>query len=186
MRSMRGYAVCLVLAWVLCGCGASLHDVVAAGRLDRAAEMLEQDPDLARSRDRLGKTPLHHAVTFHRPEALELLLVHGADLDARDVTGMTPLHVAAMLGRDIEARWLLEHGADAAAQDQFGDTPLHTAALFGAGQAIPVLIADTGLFDIRNHDGKRPLDLALGNGQRRAALLLRRLERETARGQGPS
>jgi len=179
-----GYAAVLALASMLCGCGTSLHDAVAAGRLDRAAAMLQRNPRLVESRDRLDKTPLHHVVTFHRPEALELLTAYGADIDARDATGMTPLHVAAMLGRDFEARWLLEHGAEADARDRFGDTPLHTAALFGVGQAMPALAAEQRLFGLRNHGGKTPFELALENGCQRTALLLRRLEREAESGRG--
>ena len=59
-----------------------------------------------------------------RKEA-ELLLAHGADVNAKDDIGYTPLHCASY--KD-ESELLLTHGADANAKDKEGKTPLHKAA----------------------------------------------------------
>ena len=63
-----------------------------------------------------GSTPLHH-------EAVELLVVAGADVEARDDDGRTPLHTAS---RAEEIAVLVTAGANLEARDNDGLTPLHT------------------------------------------------------------
>lgn len=160
---------------ILAGCEASLHDVIARNDLQTAARMLSANPGLIESRDRLQKTPLHHAVTFRRLDAVTFLIERDAQVNAADLTGMTPLHTAAMFGRIDEARRLLAAGADIHARDKFGDTPLHTAAVFGAAGLIELFAeygADAG---VRNVAGKTPFDLARDYRHGRTALRLRRL-----------
>lgn len=163
-------------ALILAGCGQSLHDVVARNDLKFAEQMLRGHPGLLETHDRLGKTPLHHAVTFQRPAAVTFLIERGAQVNAADITGMTPLHTAAMFGRIEEAERLLAAGADIHARDKFGDTPLHTAAVFGAAGLIELFGeygADAG---VRNVAGKTPFELALEHRRRRTALRLKRIE----------
>lgn len=166
--------LCLVLA----GCGASLHDIVAAGDVQKVETMLARNPGLAHSVNKLGKTPLHYAVSCKQAECMELLLKHGADINAPDRTGMTPLHVAAMLGRKAEAVWLLDHGANRDARDSFGDTPMHTAAVFGQGHIIKVLWDRGADLRARNGQGKTPLDLARENRHEKAAAYIERFMNE--------
>ena len=99
----RRMLACAALA-LLAGCAESPHDLVIRGERARLEERLAADPAQATLQNKLGKTPLHCAVTMRRRDMLDLLKRHGADLNAQDKTGMTPLHVAAMMGRPEEAR----------------------------------------------------------------------------------
>jgi Ankyrin repeats (3 copies)/Ankyrin repeats (many copies) len=62
-----------------------------------------------------GKTPLHAAadsvVLRDQVDIMQVLLDHGAIIDAEDNTGKTPLQLALEKGRDDIATWLKERGA---------------------------------------------------------------------------
>lgn len=54
----------------------------------------------------------------------ELLLSHGADVNAKGSDGQTPLHFAARQGQLQAVEWLIKRGADVNARDAKGKTPL--------------------------------------------------------------
>ena len=59
---------------------------------------------------------------------MQLLIKHGADVDARDQSQSTPLHLASSR-RDAETvQLLIEHRADVHARDESHSTPLHMAS----------------------------------------------------------
>ncbi len=64
-----------------------------------------------------GDTPLTRAVASGNVAKVEVLLAHGANVNARDKTGHTPLHIASFDGHQAVAAVLIAHGADANAQD---------------------------------------------------------------------
>lgn len=83
----------------------------ATGDVETLRELLQRDPSLARERLAGGTTGLHGAV--RHPEAVRLLLEHGADPNARDLgDNATPLHFAAANGALDNVRLLLDAGAD--------------------------------------------------------------------------
>jgi ankyrin repeat protein len=59
---------------------------------------------------------------------IDLLLAHGAVLDAADNRGRTALMIAAALGHAAVVAHLLQHGADRARKDKDGKTALDLAA----------------------------------------------------------
>ena len=106
----------------------------------------------------------------------ELLLAHGADVNARDKDGETYLHHAAKAGTGKEAELLLAHGADVNAKDSSGRTPLHYAARYGNKQFAELLLAHGADVNAKDMSGSTPLHWAAGaagEGNRdRAELLL--------------
>jgi ankyrin repeat protein len=158
--AMRPWATCVVLGMLLAGCGDSIHDLVHREDLDAAKARIAHDPCVVNARTKNGKTPLHYAVTYGRPEFIDLFIERGADVNAADNTGMTPLHVAAMWERIEEARRLIAFGAKLEARDKFGDTPLQLAALHGRLGSLKFLAEAGAAIRTLNNAGLTPLDTA--------------------------
>jgi hypothetical protein len=83
------------------------------------------------------RTPLHCAVDdpwpSTDPSIIDLLITHGAVVDARDVRDNTPLLLAASEGNIHIIPVLLGHGADARACNMSRQTPLHYLYRLGDG-----------------------------------------------------
>ena len=168
---------CLVLSMSIFGCEASVYDLVGRGDQEKLEQRLDDKPELVHSRNALGKTPLHYAVTYRQPKALELLIAVGAEVNAKDGTGLTPLHVAAILNRIDEAQFLLGAGANVAARDGFGDTPLHSAAMHGNREMLEFLLRHGADVLARNVEGKTPRELAQANRREEIVSFLESVER---------
>jgi ankyrin repeat protein len=74
-------------------------------------------------KDGQGRSALHYAVAYDRPEAVRALLQSGFDVDAAEAEGNTSLHYAAGYGREACVRMLLEAGANVALKNGKGQTP---------------------------------------------------------------
>ncbi|KAL6223992.1 hypothetical protein ACLB2K_002849 [Fragaria x ananassa] len=81
------------------------------------------------ARNMYGETPLHMAAKNGCNDAAQLLLVHGASIEAKANNGMTPLHLAvwhSLRAEDFSTvKTLLENNADCSAKDDEGMTPLN-------------------------------------------------------------
>jgi ankyrin repeat protein len=114
------------------------------GHLAPAEALLERgaDPNLA-ARNPMRVQPLHSAVANRDGAAAlalaELLLRHGADVNARQEGDHTPLHEAAFHGEAALARLLLAHGADPAQANAEGQTPLSLAEKHGHAEVLALL-----------------------------------------------
>ncbi|XVE98171.1 hypothetical protein REPUB_Repub03eG0082800 [Reevesia pubescens] len=75
-----------------------------------------------------GETPLHMAAKNGCNEAAQLLLAHGAFIEAKANNGMTPLHLAVWYSIRSDdyatVKTLLEYNADCSAEDNEGMTPI--------------------------------------------------------------
>ena len=167
-RPCGAFLICGALMFSLAGCGTSVHDDVARGDLDALKRKVEGDSAYLESKNELGKTPLHYAVTFAQKEAMEYLIAQGADVSAADATGLTPLHVAAIVDVRGAARLLLEAGAPIEVKDRFGDTPLHSAAMHGSMRVLEFLLEREADPSSTNIEGLRPLELARRHEQAEA------------------
>ena len=166
----RIVALCVLVA-LLSSCSPSPLDVAARGELELLKEMLEQDPSIVNyQKNKMRKTPLHHAVTYRKLEVVTFLIDHGANVNLGDVTGMTPLHIAATLNRVDEAKALVRAGANVEILDKFGDRPLHTAAIHGQIRMIEYLIGEAeARMRVSNSAGLIPHDLAVRERKYEAA-----------------
>lgn len=82
-----------------------------AGDIATLRALLEQEPALARTRNKAGSTGLHDAIAH--PDAVRLLLDHGADPNARDTgDNAYALHFAAANGHLETVRVLVDAGGD--------------------------------------------------------------------------
>ena len=109
-----------------------------------------------------GDTALHKAAQRGGSATAELLLKHGADVNAKNRDGLTPLHDAAWKKAFSTAELLLRHGADVQAKDANGWTPLHWAAQTALGGAdLPLLtlslLKQGAAVDARDKHGWTPL-----------------------------
>jgi ankyrin repeat protein len=112
------------------------------------------------SRNRAGETPLHNAVMFGRLDSMDILLDHGADIEAESNNKRRCLYYATIFrGRGIEViKHLLEKGANPNESDGDGDLPIHHAETKERLDAF--LAAQHGDINVRNGNGKTCLHLA--------------------------
>ena len=106
---------------------------------------------------------------------VQLLIRHGADVDARDDTHSTPLHLASSKECAVTADLLIRHGADVNAQNGNQSTPLHLAAgsrLALEGTVVRLLLHHGANTNAKDSEGRTPLEIALLEGNSWIAKLL--------------
>jgi ankyrin repeat protein len=106
-----------------------------------------------------GWTPLQQAAMYGHIAAMAALLKAGARVDGVDSAGITALMVAAYGGHTAAVDALVAAGADVHRVNENGDTALHWASAWGHLDAARVLLEAGAKADVRNKDGKRPIDL---------------------------
>jgi ankyrin repeat protein len=70
---------------------------------------------------------------------VEVLLIHGAEVNVQDNGGDTPLHDAARRGQKDIVELLLAKGADTNARDNSGRTPADEAVRRGHEEIVKLL-----------------------------------------------
>jgi ankyrin repeat protein len=114
-----------------------------------------------------GSTPLSTAAGKSEIEIADVLLQHGADVNARDEIGRTPLLVAILNFVDIGLlRLLLETGADVNMEDKRGLTSLWATILENGNPYILRLLLEYGADAAVPYFGKTLLEVARKNGLR--------------------
>jgi len=158
-----------------------LHLVSQKGQADRVQEIIKYDPSID-AKNNSGRTPLHMAVG--RPDnekVVEILLDRGASLAITDNTEKTALHLASASNAAI----LLKRGAKINAPDGDGNTPLHLALMdlpriksfvVPMKELAKILLAGGADPNIKNANGKSPLDIAVESGVQEAIDLLRSIK----------
>ena len=159
-----------------------LHEVfltLSRRDIEPLLRQISADRSLLVQKDLDGNTPLHIAALDGWPEAVKLLLTHGARADAANAAGHTPLHLtfnAPGHQADI-VRQLLAAGADPARRLPDGRNALHVAAATSGVDArmLPLLAESPATLDAADGEGLTPAQLADKCGERRTAAVLRQL-----------
>jgi ankyrin repeat protein len=146
-------------------------------------------PILVRVHDRgdgtlgAGATPLMRAAKKGDVEMMRLLVAHGADPNARTKAGTEALMFASGIGgagrftayedkQATEADFIaaaalcLDRGADINAVSENGQTALHLAVTVRSESFIRFLLERGARVDIKDKQGRTPLDVASGAGAR--------------------
>lgn len=122
-----------------------------------------------------GYTPLDLAeFSSSHNKIMQLLIAHGANVNARATSGTTPLFWAVMRDQKDDAKFLLDHGANPNIPDAYGDTILDCALHLGFQSLVQLLVdkgADVNAIDQSQH---RPLTYALQNDENTAVGILKK------------
>jgi ankyrin repeat protein len=121
-----------------------VYEASALGDPARLEAALEHSPSALHEPSGDGWTALHLAAAFGTPQAVQLLLLRGAKVDAISANPQQnqPLHAALALGRNPDTiRILLSHGADPNATQARGFTALFSAAAANRRDLAELLIA---------------------------------------------
>lgn len=143
---------------------APLRIAAQKGLLREVQEILQQHPEWAGAHDDLHRTALHLAAGSSLP-IVELLLRHGADVNARDYGDNTPLHVAAAEGKLEIVLALLAKQADLRAVNRQRVTPLLNAASHGSVPVVQALLAAGADLQHTDSVGETALHRAATSGQ---------------------
>jgi len=144
-----------------------IFEAAAVGDVLRLEDLLAADPAAVHAFSGDGWTPLHLAAAFGSPDAVDLLVQHGAPVDAvsQNPQKNQPLHAALALGRNPETvSLLLAHDADPNATQAGGFTPLFSAAAANRCDLAAMLIEGGAHAGHRNDLGKTSADFARERG----------------------
>lgn len=165
----------IVHALISAGATLDLFEACAAGALDRARDLISQNPAAAKSFSPDGFTPFQLACYFGHAKVARALISAGSDMEAatKNQLSYTPLQAAAAKGRGDVVNLLVASGADVQSRNSPCKlSPLHLAAQGGSTAIIEALI-DAGADPRAVADGKTPLAIAEASGQAQAAALLK-------------
>jgi len=120
------------------------------------------------------KNPLFYAGT---KEMAELLLIHGANVNAKTTDGRTPLHVMSLNACEDIVRLLIKNKADVNAKDNKGITPfslLFDDRVERHDEIIELFITHGADVNVKTIYGETPLKWALDRKRNDIAELLRK------------
>ena len=174
--------------------------IAAACGYDDVLEYLLQAGAKISSKDRDGRTDLHHATAEGNTACTSLLLSKGALPDTEDSLGETPSQLACHYGRVLDVEMLLNHQMDLLSKmDRIGRNALHIAAVSGHANIMRIICDHIQMqacqqisldpiipinnsqkdedsmnphFDDKANFGQTPLALAVHLGNRDAVALL--------------
>ncbi len=119
------------------------------------------------------QTPLHVAAEKGYLHIATLLMDHEASPNRKDSQRNTPLYYAIYNDRFHVIQELLDQGVNVNQKTREG-TLLHLAAERGHAGAAGLLIQKGARLELKNSQGKKPLDVAINKGNRRVADLILR------------
>lgn len=142
-----------------------LRDASATGDLETVAGLVSSQVNLNAACPETGYTALHFAALHNHTHTLQLLVNHGANVNAHANHNMTPLHVACLKGHNQCVEILASHGhAKLDAKDDTGCTPAHKAASHGWSYSLKELFNKQAKLDIPDQRGWTTVHCAAFHG----------------------
>jgi ankyrin repeat protein len=148
-------------------CAMDIFQAAEQGDLATMQSLIQNDPNLAKARDKNDFTLLHHACSEdHLPVVRYLIEQCKADCNVKDSEDVTPLHIACEEGHLPMVQYLIDQcKADCNAKMYDGCTALHIASDNGHLTIVQYL---TGLDHVdcnaKDNDGWTPLHYACQKG----------------------
>ncbi|QQR49186.1 ankyrin repeat domain-containing protein [bacterium] len=147
----------------------SWHEITKHGDYQSLQTLINNDLENINTPDEDGLTPLHYAAYFSHLECIDILLQHGAKVNALNRYECTPLHLAAGKKSIDCLKLLVEHGATINHQDIDLWTPLHKAAVWGQLECVQYLVEKgANIFATTNTD-QTPKEIATTKGHQNVA-----------------
>jgi ankyrin repeat protein len=122
-----------------------------------------------------GYTPLGLAeFANNHNKMIQLLVAHGADVNARGQSGATPLYWAVMRDEKDDVEFLLNHGANPNLADAYKDTPLICAVQLGFESLVEPLVDKGADVNAMDETPSRALTYAIHQDEDTAEAILRK------------
>jgi ankyrin repeat protein len=152
----------------------TIHEAAAMGVTSRIEALLVQNPQAVNAWSDDGFQPLGLAAFFGRPDAAELLLARGGEVNtpARNAFQVTALHAALAGPAPDIAHSLIAAGADVNARQQAGVTPLQEAASLGRMDLVRLLLDHGTDRSAKDDQGRTAADWARDRGHPEVAEFL--------------
>ena len=150
-------ALCVVTSVLFSGV---LHDGAFEGDIGKIKNHLRLHKNVD-EQNKAGLSALHVAIKMGDLKIAQLLLDHGADINAQDFRGNTPL-ILAIKKKNLElVTFVVMRKADVNLANNDGITPLHQAAFIENEKIVDFLLKAHADPNLKNNDGATPYDFAI-------------------------
>jgi len=130
----------LLLVFIMPVIASEIHKAAKDGDFETVKKLLEQDPKLLNSGNRLQQTPLLMASFGGNANIVLYLIEKGAKINQPDTFGATALHMAVLGGQTEIVELLITKGADVNIKSRNGKIPLQMAFEKDAADIVEVFI----------------------------------------------
>ncbi len=132
-----------------------LFEAAQKGDFQTVKNLLTKYPDKKNARRNGGWTPLHSQAYGGHKDGVELLLDHGADIEAKHAYDMTSHINSIRWNRTAEARLLVEKGPNIDAANTLGWTPLIISATKDYHELAKIFLDSNADIGIKDNDYQR-------------------------------
>lgn len=167
MRNKMKPIISVLILFMLALTVIHAQDIITAateGNREKIKELLAKNPELVKTKDENGRTPLHWASRGVHFEVLKYLVENKADVNAKDINKITPL-VSAVSRNHFEAvKFLLDHNAKVQEEDNLQKAPILYALRGDTKLVLELLIKKGASLEVKNDYERTPLLLACREG----------------------